>query len=175
MLEDIQWADPSTLALLAFLARNLRAERLVVLATYRVDDELAPALRRLAASSRGARVVRRIELAPLAPRTSRASSPRWPGERVPATLARELHARAGGNPFFVEELYAARTDTLTEAVLARVARLDDDMLAVLAAVGGPALARAAGAARGRAGRVARGRSTRACSCACPTGSRSGTA
>ena len=40
VLEDIHWADRSTLALLAFLARNLRSERIVVLATYRVDDEL---------------------------------------------------------------------------------------------------------------------------------------
>ena len=138
VLEDIQWADRSTLALLAFLARNLRAERLVVLATYRVDDELAPELRRLAAELSRRAIVRRVELPPLAPDEVERQLAALAGQRVPASLARELHARAGGNPFFVEELYAARTDTLTEAVLARVGRLDDDMLAVLAAVGGPA-------------------------------------
>ena len=138
MLEDIQWADRSTLALLAFLARNLRAERLVVLATYRVDDELAPDLRRLAAELSRRPVVRRVELAPLAPEEVERQLAGLAGQRVPTSFAHELHARAGGNPFFVEELYAARTDTLTEAVLARVGRLDDDMLAVLAAVGGPA-------------------------------------
>ena len=138
VLEDIQWADRSTLALLAFLARNLRAERLVVLATYRVDDELAPELRRLAAELSRREIVRRVELSPLAPDEVERQLAALAGERVPTSLARELHARAGGNPFFVEELYAARTDTVTEAVLARVGRLDDDMLAVLAAVGGPA-------------------------------------
>ena len=54
-----------------------------------------------------ARTVHRIELDPLTSRTSRTCSPPWPA-RAAATFARELHARAGGNPFFVEELYAAQ-------------------------------------------------------------------
>ena len=138
VLEDVQWADSSTLALLAFLARNLREQRLVVLATYRVDDELPAAVRRLASELSRRPLVRRIELAPLGPEDVARQLAALSGQRVPATLARELHARAGGNPFFVEELYAAQTDTLTEAVLLRIARLDDDMLAAMAAVGGPA-------------------------------------
>ena len=63
------------------------------------------------------------------------------GDPVAAELAVELHARAGGNPFFVEELFAARDAvpaTVTEAVLSRVARLDAEALAVLAAAGGQA-------------------------------------
>jgi DNA-binding CsgD family transcriptional regulator len=50
----------------------------------------------------------------------------------------ELHRRTGGNPFFIEELIAAREATLEEAVLARVARLDEDLLDVIAAAGGRA-------------------------------------
>jgi DNA-binding CsgD family transcriptional regulator len=57
------------------------------------------------------------------------------GAPVPAALAEELHTRAGGNPFFVEELFAARRDTLAEAVIARVERLDQAALDVLAAAG----------------------------------------
>ena len=109
VLEDLHWADRSTLALLAFLARNLRDERIVVLATYRVDDELPPALRRLAAELGGAGTVARIELdaarrdADVARQLEAIA-----GGPVAAALADELHARAGGNPFFVEELFAAR-------------------------------------------------------------------
>ena len=138
VLEDIQWADPSTLALLAFLARNLREQPLVVLATFRVDDELAPAVRRLASELSRRQRVRRIELGPLGPEDVARLLAALAGARVPATLARELHARAGGNPFFVEELYAAQATTLTEAVLTRIERLDGATLAMLAAVGGPA-------------------------------------
>ena len=101
-----------------------------MLATYRVDDELAPAVRRLATELSRRPLVRRVELGPLGPEDVARQLAVLRGEHVPATLARELHARAGGNPFFVEELFAARTDTVTEAVLARVARLDGDMLAV---------------------------------------------
>ena len=53
------------------------------------------------------------------------------GEPVPAALAGELSDRSGGNPFFVEELFAVHRvgggrlpATLSEAVLARVGALE---------------------------------------------------
>ncbi|WP_028063689.1 helix-turn-helix transcriptional regulator [Solirubrobacter soli] len=139
VLEDIHWADPSTLALLAFLARNLRSQRMVVLATYRVDDELPAAVRRLVGELRRRRAVVAIELAPLTRDDVARQLEAIAGGPVPAALADEVHARAGGNPFFVEELFAADSaTTLAEAVLARVARLDQGALSALAAAGGRA-------------------------------------
>ena len=126
VLEDIHWADRSTLALLAFLARNLRSERIVVLATYRVDDELPPALRRLASELRRRRTVLRIELEPL-PRDDVARQlEAIAGGPVAAALVDEVHARAGGNPFFVEELFAAprRRQPATVAEARRCARVE---------------------------------------------------
>ena len=38
VLEDLHWADRSTRDLLAFLVRNLRRERLLVVSTYRTDE-----------------------------------------------------------------------------------------------------------------------------------------
>ena len=38
VLEDLHWSDRSTRDLLAFLVRNLRAERIVLVATYRSDE-----------------------------------------------------------------------------------------------------------------------------------------
>ena len=38
VVEDLQWADQSTRDLLAFLVRNLRRERMVVVVTYRNDE-----------------------------------------------------------------------------------------------------------------------------------------
>ncbi len=37
-MDDIQWADPSTLSLIHYLARNTRNNRIMLLATYRPED-----------------------------------------------------------------------------------------------------------------------------------------
>jgi DNA-binding CsgD family transcriptional regulator len=136
VLEDVHWAGRSTAELLAFLARNLRTERIAVLATYRSDDELPEHLRRSA--------VTRIALAPFTVPEVAAQLEAIAGGPLPAGLVADLHRRAGGNPFYVEELYAAREDggipaTLTDAVLQRVDRLGAQAaqtLAVVAAAGG---------------------------------------
>jgi DNA-binding CsgD family transcriptional regulator len=141
VLEDVHWADRGTLALLAFLARNLRDERIAVVATYRTGDELPAVLRRLAGELARRRTVVSIALEPLGRDDVARQLEAIAGAPVAAALAGELHARAGGNPFFVEELYAARDAlpvTVTEAVVARVERLDGAALAVLAAAGGRA-------------------------------------
>ncbi len=143
VLEDLHWADRSTRDALAFLARNLRDERIAVLATYRLDDELPGELRRLAAELGRHRNVLRIELAPLDRDEVARQLEALAGEPVPRPLADELHARTGGNPFFVEELFAAGAvpATLADAVLLRVERLSEDAqraLAVVAAAGGHA-------------------------------------
>jgi DNA-binding CsgD family transcriptional regulator len=144
VLEDVHWAGPSTALLLAFLARNLRDERVVVLATYRSDDELPEHLRRVAAEIGRRRGVNRVELGPLTAADVAAQLEAMAGRAVPAGLAADLHRRAGGNPFFVEELYAAHVAgglpaTLADAVLLRVDRLGAPAgraLAVVAAAGG---------------------------------------
>jgi predicted ATPase len=50
-VEDLHWADQSTRDLLAFLVRNLRRERVLLVATYRSDeprtDRLGPWLAEL--------------------------------------------------------------------------------------------------------------------------------
>ena len=38
VIEDLHWADQSTRDLVAFLARNLRRERVALVATYRTDE-----------------------------------------------------------------------------------------------------------------------------------------
>ena len=65
-IEDLHWADASTRAFLSFLARSLRAERVLVVASYRPDElhRRHPLRPLLAELERGPRA-RRIELAPL--------------------------------------------------------------------------------------------------------------
>ena len=66
LIEDLHWADRSTRAALAFLARSLQAERVLVVGTYRPDEmhrrhPLRPLLAELERDPRA----RRIALEPL--------------------------------------------------------------------------------------------------------------
>ncbi len=140
VLEDLHWADRSTLEFLSFLARNLRRERIAVLASYRTDG-LPAELQRLFAELARVRTVTRIELEPLTPPEVVRQLDAIAAEPVPSALAAELHARAGGNPFFVEELFAARGDdglppSVADAVLTRVPPEARRTLELIAAAGG---------------------------------------
>jgi DNA-binding CsgD family transcriptional regulator/tetratricopeptide (TPR) repeat protein len=107
VVEDLHWADPSTRDLVAFLTRNLRRERVLVVVTYRSDEtgraRLGPYLAELDRSGR----VDRIEV----PRFQRAEVIGQLAGILGAAPTGELvdvvFARAEGNAFFTEELLAA--------------------------------------------------------------------
>jgi len=107
VVEDLHWADRSTLDLLAFLVRNLRHERLLVVVTYRDDepgtDWLGPYLAVLDRSGRAERVA--------LPRLDRAQTLAQLvgilGAVPPADLVDAVFARSEGNPYFTEELLGA--------------------------------------------------------------------
>ena len=107
VVEDLHWADQSTRQLLAFLVRNLRAERLLLVVTYRNDephpDRLGPYLAELDRSGR----VARLELDRL-DRAATVAQLTAILDTVPAAdLVEAVFARSEGNPFFTEELLAA--------------------------------------------------------------------
>jgi DNA-binding CsgD family transcriptional regulator len=107
VVEDLHWADRSTRQLLAFLVRNLRSERLLVVVTYRSDephpDRLGPYLAEL---GRGGRV-ERLELARL-DRAATVAQLTGILDAIPAAdLVEAVFVRSEGNPFFTEELLAA--------------------------------------------------------------------
>jgi DNA-binding SARP family transcriptional activator/tetratricopeptide (TPR) repeat protein len=132
VLEDLHWADASTLDLVVFLAHNLDRRRVLLLATYRSDEPSSTArLRRLAEGVGRSGSAHFVELGPLereevtALLAARAATP------TPTALAEAIVARSEGNPFFAEELLAAAADEsgelprgLRDLLLRRVARLD---------------------------------------------------
>jgi predicted ATPase len=107
VVEDLHWADRSTRDLLAFLARNLRRERVLLVVTYRSDEtgrrRLGPYLAELARGS----PVERIEL----PRFQRpevvAQLTGILGAAPSVELTDAVFVRSEGNPFFTEELVVA--------------------------------------------------------------------
>jgi DNA-binding CsgD family transcriptional regulator/tetratricopeptide (TPR) repeat protein len=108
VLEDLHWADMSTLDLVAFLAHNLDDQPLLLLVTYRAD-ELSSAERvgRLAEAVRHSGAAIAGELGPLEDEQVAALLAAHADGPVPAPLADTILARAGGNPLFAEELVAA--------------------------------------------------------------------
>jgi DNA-binding CsgD family transcriptional regulator len=127
VLEDIHWADRSTLDLLKFLVRGLRQSAVLLVATYRTD-ELArehPARPLLAELQRAPRA-RTVEVGPLSEQETASQLDALGGAAL--DVAGAIHARSEGNPFYTEELLAARAGgalpaSLRDALAARLDRL----------------------------------------------------
>jgi DNA-binding CsgD family transcriptional regulator len=146
IVEDVHWADRSTLELLAYLARRLGAERVLVVATYRSDEvDRHERLRRFLADVATAARAQRLALDRLSRAQTREQLAGILGEAPPEPLLDAVFARAEGNPFFAEELIAAAREgakglppTLRDMLLARIHALDPRAQAVvrIAAAGG---------------------------------------
>ncbi|GAA3840991.1 LuxR family transcriptional regulator [Sphaerisporangium flaviroseum] len=141
VVENLQWADRSTLDLLVFLVRTLTRERVLVVCTYRTTD-LRPGgpLRAVLAGLELSGRCRRCELGRLDLPELRELVAAILGTAPPAGLAERVHARSDGNPFFAEELLAAREPddgdvplAVRDIVLARVEALGDAAREVLGA------------------------------------------
>ncbi|MBV9000959.1 MAG: AAA family ATPase, partial [Solirubrobacterales bacterium] len=101
-LEDLQWADPESLALVEYLAENAGPERLLLVGTLRDDEPSAPLVSLRELTRRGA--MRWLELGRLDQREVLRLAAARLGGAVPGSVSRYLQARAEGLPLFVEEL-----------------------------------------------------------------------
>ena len=108
VLEDLHWADALTRDLLAFLAPNLHAQRVLVIGSYRAED-VAPdsPLRRLLAELGRLPHVVRVELPPLDTRQVAEHIRQLTGSAPSQHVVDRVVARTQGNAYFVEELVAA--------------------------------------------------------------------
>lgn len=124
LIEDLHWADQSTRDFLAHLTRNLPAAGLLVLLTFRDDEEETTP----AASGWLAEQLRNPETInlPLQRLDVAQTHAQLVAIRPGATpeMAREIHARSGGNPYLTAEL--SQTDASLSASLRTVltSRLD---------------------------------------------------
>ena len=179
LLEDLHWADPSTVDLLGWLARRDLPARLLVAGTYRPGDAAAAPIGDAAAELGLRGLAEELVLAELdAAAVADVLARRLPGAEVPAELARLVHRRTDGVPLFVVQLAQAWAesgdlsmaggrwrlagpdgagpdvpDDLRRLLELQLRRLDPDDLAMLeaAAVGGVEFAAATAAVGGPAG------------------------
>ena len=132
VIEDMHWADRSTLELLDFLVRNLRDGAITILATYRSDElhrrhPLLPVLAELERLSRTERLrLERFDRSELADQMEGIL-----GQRPEPELVEQIAVRSAGNAFYAEELLAGGASTghlpstLREVLLARVTAVSE--------------------------------------------------
>jgi PAS domain S-box-containing protein len=110
-LDDLQWLDAATLDVLADLLTQADVQRLLVIGAYRDNevDSAHPLMRKLDAIRKAGTFVQEISLAPLA----REDLGRLIADTVScaprraAPLARLVHEKTGGNPFFAIQFISA--------------------------------------------------------------------
>jgi DNA-binding CsgD family transcriptional regulator/tetratricopeptide (TPR) repeat protein len=133
VIEDLHWADRSTLDLVAFLARTLRGLRVLLLLTYRSDevDRRSP-LRPFLSAWERMREVEQLQLPRFTRTQVAAQVAAILGERPATDLVDLVFDRSGGNAFFVEEVLRSLREgasadelafSLRDVLLARAERL----------------------------------------------------
>lgn len=115
MIEDLQWADRASLDLLAFLARGLEDNAVLIAVSVRTDDlgSHAGALSTLAELERD-EGVRRIDLLPFDRDDLALQLSELTGSAPAPEVVDRVFQQSDGNPFFVEELVAAGIHRGTE-------------------------------------------------------------
>jgi len=129
VIEDIHWADNASMDFLKFIARRMSRSHCLLLASYRDDEVGANHPLHYVLGDLPRDSTTRIRLESLS-----VDAIAEMGE-CDERRAREILAVTAGNPFFVHELLSsgdARIPaTVTEAILARAARLSPDARALL--------------------------------------------
>jgi DNA-binding NarL/FixJ family response regulator len=127
LLDDLQWSDDATLELLAALATTLSDLPLLVIAAYRTDEvPRSHPLRALRTALRRDRMLRELVLEPLTPEETAELTAAVLDDPVSPALARIVHHRTQGVPFFVEELVTAlRSDDRLQSGAAGVELADE--------------------------------------------------
>jgi serine/threonine protein kinase/tetratricopeptide (TPR) repeat protein len=107
-LDDLHWADRGTLWLLGHLVRNLREERVLIVASYR-DTELdrAHPLAKALVDWNRERLSTRIVLKRFNAEETRAQIAALLDDNISGDFSEAVYRETEGNPFFVEEVMKA--------------------------------------------------------------------
>jgi len=141
VMEDLHWADQSTLDLASLLVRALRAVRVALVMTFRSDElHRSHPLRPLINDWERVRSVRRLELPRFSREEAAGQLEAILGEPAEQALVDTVYARSEGNAFLGEEVLAALQagsaadalpTTLRDVLLARAERLSPATVGLL--------------------------------------------
>jgi DNA-binding CsgD family transcriptional regulator len=104
VVEDLHWCDDVSLECLLYLARRIAGQPVLLLFTYRSEEE-RPALGRFLAALERERLAHEVTLTRLAPHETAAMIGAIFAQAHPvrAEFVTALHSLTDGNPFFIEE------------------------------------------------------------------------
>ena len=139
IVEDLHWADQSTLELLSFLIRNARVEPLLIVGTYRSDElHRRHPLRPFLLEEERRPSVERVDVDPFTRAELASQLEGILGAAPDPEVVERLFERSEGNAFYTEELIAASPQkgmplpqTLRDALSARLDALPEHALPAL--------------------------------------------
>ena len=106
LLDDLHWADESTLQLLQHLAPHLATMRVLIVGTYRdVELDVKRPFAKTLESLVRQRLATRIALRRLQESSVHELLAKMSGSAPPSGLAKAVFRETEGNPFFIEEVY----------------------------------------------------------------------
>jgi hypothetical protein len=129
-IDDVQWGDPDSAALVAELARPPDAPPLMLLTTHRTEEaEGSPFLTELAARWDEGAATRTVEVGPLDAADARRLAAQWlrSDEQAEQPVAEAIARESGGSPFLIEEL--ASTESGVHRIAAGATPILERMLA----------------------------------------------
>lgn len=102
LIEDLHWADHSTLDLIAYLSQRVSPARLCLIGTYRPVDARAGRLANVLATLNARGRCSELSLAQLSDSAvNEYLASRFPGHSLPAAVAQLLYRRTDGNALFM--------------------------------------------------------------------------
>ncbi len=112
ILDDLQWAETSSIALLRHIARFASQQRLLIVGAYRGHeiDDFHP-LATLLAALRRETSYERLVLQGLSPSDTAALSTAAAGQQIAEAVLRSISTYTEGNPFFVREVVETLLET----------------------------------------------------------------
>ena len=104
-LDDIHWADESSLKLLHYISRNTKEAPLLILCTYRPEDvEASPQLKDTMQRMSREKLYDEVMLKRLDEKLISKFSAEFYKKEIPEELVKMIYKETEGNPFFTEEI-----------------------------------------------------------------------